>query len=55
MIDKEFYITELQKLQNENDVEHNHWVADKFLCCLLSDLGYSDVVEEYERISKWYA
>jgi hypothetical protein len=55
MIDKKFYITELQKLQNDDDIEHNHWVADQILCNILTELGYSDVAEEYEKISKWYA
>ncbi len=41
--------------QQENDAEPAHIVADDILCKFLSDLGYTDVVYEYEQISKWYS
>jgi hypothetical protein len=37
------------------DIERDHWVADEVLCDLLVALGYSDVVTEWEKVSKWYA
>ena len=38
-----------------NDPEINHEKADKILCDILEELGYSDVVENFNRIQKWYS
>lgn len=32
-----------------------HGRADQIICRLLSDLGYGDVVREFEKIDRWYA
>lgn len=49
-------IKELKLLQcDSGDIELEHIEADKILCKLLIDLGFSEVVEEYEKIDKWYA
>ena len=45
----------LKKLKREDDIEMAHMEADIVLCQLLFTLGYSDVVTEYHRITKWYA
>lgn len=45
----------LKVAQEESDTEYAHIVADDALCWFLNSLGYRDVVEEYEKIKKWYA
>ena len=37
------------------DVEENHRYADRILCAILEELGYSEVVENFNRILKWYS
>ena len=39
----------------EGDTEADHVRADEVLCSLLETLGYSDVVEAWNNIDKWYA
>ncbi len=47
---------ELLKAEQINiDVEVAHIRADDILCKLLTELGYSEVVEEFEKVRKWYA
>jgi hypothetical protein len=49
-------IIELKALQGEGrDVEGCHGEADKIITSLLIDLGFIEVVKEYELIEKWYA
>ena len=43
-----------QEIEN-GDTEAAHSNADKVLCDLLVSLGYKDVVEDYQRVEKWYA
>lgn len=38
---------------NSGDVEVDHCSADDLLCDLLLELGFDDVVAEYEEIKKW--
>lgn len=47
----------LQDLKDadEYDTESAHIRADEVLCRLLTDLGYTDVVVEWNKIKKWYA
>lgn len=45
----------LKKLQQSDDVELSHYEADQIICKLLDNLGYTDIVKEYNKISKWYA
>ena len=45
----------LKEYQENDDTEVAHYHADHVLCQLLQDLGYEDVVSEYDRIGKWYA
>ena len=46
----------LMKAQVENwDNEIAHAEADDLLCKLLQELGYSEVVDEFKKVGKWYA
>lgn len=44
----------LQKL-SEDDPEIAHIEADDILCNFLKELGYADIVIEYEKIEKWFS
>jgi hypothetical protein len=46
---------ELEQLETLHDREAAHILADGLLCQLLTHLGYTEVVEAYEKIDKWYA
>lgn len=50
-------IQTIKKLEacNTNDPEADHSKADKLLCDFLIELGYSDVVKEWNKIKKYYA
>ena len=37
------------------DVKAAHMDADKILCAFLRGLGHGDVVEEFEKVEKWYS
>lgn len=52
---KELALDRLRSLQGNGDTEAQHSDADKVLCELLTALGYADVVEEWQRVPKWYA
>lgn len=45
----------LKQLQQLNDTEASHIAADKILCDFLISLGYSHIVEEFNKVDKWYA
>jgi len=47
-------ITKLKILQKGIDDEVMHCEADYILCELLNCLGYSEVVEEYNKVDKFY-
>jgi hypothetical protein len=38
-----------------DDVEICHARADDLLCELLTQLGFQKVVDEFNKITKWYA
>jgi hypothetical protein len=46
---------EKMKQADLGDTEIAHGDADDLLCDLLIELGYYDVVNEYNKIDKWYA
>lgn len=47
---------EMLKLQQQNfDPEAAHAEADDILCHLLASLGHQDVVDEYNKVKRWYA
>lgn len=45
----------LAHIQTMNDQELAHVHADNVLTNLLRGLGFDDVVEEYNKVEKWYA
>lgn len=48
-------VKELKRLQTCDDTEVAHADADDVLTELLKNLGCAEVVEEYEKIDKWYS
>ena len=46
---------QLIALQRVDDLEAAHVKADEILLLMLSDLGFNDIVQEYQKIDKWYA
>jgi hypothetical protein len=67
IMDRQEAIRQLIAIQNR-PAEYNSWLqesivdqhaqhaeADKVLCEFLKSLGYEDVVEEYQKIEKWYS
>lgn len=48
-------INQLKELQSGADIESEHGQADDILCDLLDFLGYKAVVDEYNKVDKWYA
>lgn len=48
-------VSRLQEEANNDDTECAHINADDILCELLEKLGYKDVVEKYNEVSKWYS
>lgn len=49
------YMDRLKEAQNNCDTESAHAEADCVLCDLLNDLGYTAIVEAYDKVEKWYA
>ena len=45
----------LKVCQASDDIEVAHSNADDILCKLLNELGFEDVVAEYEEVDKWFA
>ena len=45
------YLSKLKQLKNEGD----HDEADWLLCQLLKELGFSEIVEVYLKLPKWYS
>ena len=52
---KQAAINELAMCQNTGDHEAAHSDADEILRRLLIDLGFAEVVAEFDKIDKWYA
>lgn len=40
---------------SENDEEQGHGLADTILCDFLKHLGYTEIVDEFEKVKKWYS
>ena len=51
MLDEMRECVELSK----EDEETAHERGDEILCQLLRDVGYGEIVDEWELIRKWYA
>ena len=41
--------------ESDHDQESGHIAADLVLAEFLFDLGYGDVIVEFNRVAKWYA
>lgn len=52
---REQAIGALKEAQDNGDTEGAHSIADGVLCDLLRALGYGDVIDEWEKVDKWYA
>lgn len=52
---KDKSLNELKRAEANFSTEQAHGDADQALCDLLEALGYHDVVEQYHKVSKWYA
>ena len=52
---REQALAQLKALHGSSDVEVAHSDADGVICALLVALGYSDVVNEWNEVEKWYA
>lgn len=50
-------VTKMKEINKKykRDIEVAHGVADDLLCEALNRLGYTDLVEEWHKIPKWYA
>lgn len=49
-------LKEMRELEDEDfDFEHSHIVADVLLTSFISELGYDEVVDSYNRVGKWYS
>ena len=49
------YLTQMKELEQEDDTERVHVVADGILCELLEELGYIELVATFRALHKWYA
>ncbi|WP_181181954.1 MULTISPECIES: hypothetical protein [unclassified Mesorhizobium] len=54
-MDREEATKRLRELQGSGDTEGAHSQADQVLCDLLTELGFAEVVEEWQEVPKWYA
>lgn len=48
-------VKRMQECVGYHDIEYAHCSADSMLCELLNSLGYTEIVEMYEEVEKWYA
>ena len=53
--DSRYYMNQLQEQQQSDDTEKAHGEADNILCNILIELGLSEIVAEYEKVTKWYS
>jgi len=53
-MEKDDAIKKLKQCQCKRDAESAHRAADEVLCELLNELGFDDVVTEYEAVEKLY-
>ena len=44
----------MQQLASDADIEAAHGKADDILCGVLDKLGYTEIVDLYNSIEKWY-
>ena len=51
----EMALAAMKEAAANDDTEAAHGNADDVLCDFLSSLGYTDLVDEYHKVKKWYA
>ena len=49
------FIEKMQEYVSSDDPESAHIDADHLLCELLTKLGYENLVQKYDEVTKWYA
>lgn len=51
------YLEEMKRAVeiSKNDEEQGHGLADTILCDFLKHLGYTEIVDEFEKVKKWYS
>ena len=51
------YLEEMKRAVeiSKDDEEQGHGLADTILCDFLKHLGYTEIVNEFEKVQKWYA
>ena len=49
------YLAQMKELENDDDTEQSHFIADGILCNLLEELGYVELVKAFYALDKWYA
>ena len=54
-VSRGYVIKKMNEFADSRDVEGAHAEADELLCEFLQGLGYSDVVDAYKAVGKWYA
>lgn len=54
---KKEYLKKIRKTNKDigEDAKDCHYTNDRHLCDLLVDLGFERVVNEYNKLMKWYA
>ena len=52
---QERYVAYLKEITETTGVEDGHCYCDNRLCDLLTELGFTKVVEQYDKQDKWYA
>lgn len=48
-------LTNMKKLQSEDDVEYAHATADEILCQALEHFGQHELVDAWKKVKKYYA
>lgn len=48
-------VEKMKECVNNGDTEVAHLEADAVLCDVLTQLGYKELVDFYEKVKKWYA
>lgn len=48
-------VEKMKECVNSGDTEVAHLDADAILCDVLTQLGYKELVDLYEKVKKWYA
>lgn len=49
-----YYADKMREL-NECEEEIGHSMADKLLCEVLDNLGFTEMVKEFNKLTKWYS